>query len=147
VQAFCRRTTAHRRSDGDSHADRSRSCARGGDNWIIGYDFANFLSAACPRSQVATGQDEQEFFSSVAPDDIVRSQIRLQTRRDFFEHSISGGVTELIIDDFEVVNVGQYHRRALAFSLAARELTLQGRNNFRTVQQAGKEVVSGGKPE
>lgn len=87
-----------------------------------------------------TGQDDEEFLTAVAADEVIGPHDFDEAFGRFAEDYITGGVAEGVIDVFEVVEVDHDHSHRKLIALGAAELLLQHGENRLTVPQAGEPI-------
>ena len=92
---------------GNPDTDREVLCGEVGAQAepVIAYDTAKPRGGAPGLGMACVGHDDQKLLASNARDKIVRAHIVLQDPRQRDQSGIACGVTEGVVDAFEVINV------------------------------------------
>ena len=85
--------------------------------------------------------DDEELVAAEPGDRVGGPHRVVQPRRQRHEQVVAGGVAERIVDELELVEVGEQHRDGAAVAPAARERALEAVERQRPVRQRGERIV------
>src|SRR5579859_11373 len=98
---------------------RQRNLSRGGLERRASNNAANPFGFASYRRRVTTGKQDQEFFASDSPRDIVDADGRKNPQRGLAQYIVSRLLPQRIIDVFETVEVNENQAKRLALAICA----------------------------
>src|SRR5579859_5330706 len=98
---------------------RQRNLSRDGLERRAGDDAADPFGLVSYRRGIATGKQEQEFFASYSPHDIVDANGPKNSQRSLAQHIVSRMLPQRIIDVFETVEVNENQAKRLALAIRA----------------------------
>ena len=120
------------------HFDTVRPCRRGhaqttGDieralpeaKRLCCYGAADGFGSRDCAIEVTAGQHNQEFFSPIAAGRIIGTDAADHSARGFTEYRIAGRMTQVVIDLFEMIQVGHDDGKRSGFALGPLDLTRQ----------------------
>src|ERR1700733_2712121 len=96
-------------------------------------DFVDLL----PR---AFRQDYQKLVSADSDGHVAGADRALQSSREFLQGGIASGVSELIVDLLEIVEIEQKHRQRIAVAFRSREFFLQALFAEPPIVEAGQRI-------
>src|SRR2546430_2687788 len=127
--------------------------AEGDGNWTrstvdraLGYHTAQSFRTHDQALGIASRNNDQEFFPSIAADRIIASHRCSQSSGNFCEHGISNQVAVRVIDILEVIDVRHDYTQRLATPLTSLYLALQKIQYCAPVPHSGQMIVQSLKP-
>jgi hypothetical protein len=128
--------------DSDAHPDREGRAA-GDLDWSGEHD-ADLLDGVSRSGSSGVLAEDHEFVAAEPGYDVVSlAGDGLQAVADLNEDPVAGGVSVLIVDRFEAVEVKEDHCAGLAAAVMAGHGDLESRQNLGAVCEAGEAVVKG----
>src|SRR5262249_40504416 len=129
----------HRRPQADRHVDRPALV----DDRPLGDPAADALADLEGGGLVAAGQDDQELLATVAADEVVGARRRRHAGGRLHQGGVAGRVAVGVVDELEVVEVGQHDAYGAALAAAAAQLALEDLEDGAVVPGAGERVAGG----
>ena len=102
---------------------------------------ANFLGAHGGLAKRALGEDEREFFATVAAGHVFRTHAAQKSLADGRQGLVAGGVSEIIVVAFEVVEIEHHDGEGTAFPARGVEFAIEELLHVTTVVEAGERVA------
>lgn len=125
-----------------SEAESNRNLVRIGFDRLIGNAVAQTLCADEHIMRITTREDDQEFFPTIAPDRVVKSNVRSQPPTHFLQDDIAYKVAVRVIDFLKVIDVGHDHTERVSGSFSPQYFSSQQIEDGATIPKPGERIVS-----
>lgn len=121
---------------GDAGSFEGRGCGEGGDG-------ADALRDLDGLFELRAWEDDEEFFASVACDDVGGSALGAESLSEGLEDLVAEGVSPGVVDAFEVVEVGEDDGEGEVGVVEDLELFVEGDVDVTAVGESGERVGFG----
>ncbi len=108
---------------------------------LVGNAVAQTFGADAQIGRITTGQDNQEFFSAIASNRVVRSNVGREPPRRFLQDNIAYKMAVRVINFLKVIYVGHDHAQCVAVSLTTRYFSSKQINDGTTIPKPGERIV------
>src|ERR1700690_667769 len=125
----------------ESEAESNGNLARTRFDGLIGDAAAQTFCAGEQTFHITAGKDDQELFSAIAADGVVRPNVRSQAARHLLQDGVAHRVTVGVINFLKVIDVAHDHAERVRGAPPARYFYLQQVEDGAAIPKAGEPVV------